>query len=204
MSDAGPVHPERVDDAPMETRPTVRTVFYRLPVGKRVRGVLWSVLYHFAFRWCPVNWCRRMLLRMFGATIGRRAHIARTARVSYPWNLTVGREARIQHSVILNCMGEVVVGPGTLVSQYAHVCGATHEFEDPEMHAAPRKITIGKNVWIAADAFVGPGVTIGDGCLLAARSSAFHDLPGGKVCIGEPATPRYDRFGRDDEQADGG
>ena len=62
------------------------------------------------------------------------------------------------------------------------------------MKIVRRAITIGCNVWIAADAFVGPGVTLGDDCLLAARSSAFHDLPAGQVCIGEPAKPRRARY----------
>ena len=61
------------------------------------------------------------------------------------------------------------------------------------MSIMPAPIVVGEDVWIAADAFVGPGVTLGDGVVLAARSSAFHDLPEGMVCIGEPARPRRPR-----------
>ena len=181
----------------MRTRPTVATVFPKPPRGRRAAAMGWMLAYHLAYRWCPVNMVRRMLLRVFGAKLGKRVFISRTLRVRRPWNLTVGDEVRIQHGVILNCLGEVSIGSGTLVSQYAHICTSTHEYEDPEVPAAGRRIVIGSNVWVAADSFVGPEVTIGDGCLLAARSSAFHDLPGGMVCIGEPATPRYDRFGQD-------
>jgi putative colanic acid biosynthesis acetyltransferase WcaF len=50
-------------------------------------------------------------------------------------------------------------------------------------------IKIGDDVWIAADAFVGPGVTIGDRTILGARASAFHDLPPDVVAVGSPAKP---------------
>ena len=78
---------------------------------------------------------------------------------------------------------------GSRISQYAHLCAGTHDYRRRDMKIVSRAITIGKGVWIAADAFVGPDVTIGDRSLLAARSSAFSDLPAGHVCMGEPARP---------------
>lgn len=57
--------------------------------------------------------------------------------------------------------------------------------------AAP--ITIGERVWITADVFVGPGVTIGDGAVVTARSSVFSDLPPWMVSRGNPAVPVRDR-----------
>jgi putative colanic acid biosynthesis acetyltransferase WcaF len=83
----------------------------------------------------------------------------------------------------------VSIGDRTRISQYSHICAGTHEYQRPDMRIEPRPITIGNDVWIAADAFVGPGVRIGDGAMLAARSSAFHDLPEGMICVGEPARP---------------
>jgi putative colanic acid biosynthesis acetyltransferase WcaF len=42
---------------------------------------------------------------------------------------------------------------------------------------------------VAADAFVGPGVTIGAGAVVGARSNVFGDLPAWTVCVGSPARP---------------
>jgi putative colanic acid biosynthesis acetyltransferase WcaF len=95
----------------------------------------------------------------------------------------------VAHKVIINCMGRVRIGAGTLISQYAHLCAGTHDYRRRDMRIVSCPITIGSGVWIAADAFVGPDVTIGDRSLLAARSSAFSDLPAGQVCLGEPAKP---------------
>lgn len=50
-------------------------------------------------------------------------------------------------------------------------------------------ITIGEWAWITADVFVGPGVTIGDGTVVTARSSVFNDLPPWMVARGNPAVP---------------
>ena len=109
--------------------------------------------------------------------------------MDFPWNLIVGDGVAIEHGVIINCMGEVRIGDRTRISQYAHIVAGTHDYERPDMRIIRSPITIGKDVWIAADSFVGPGVSIGDGSLLAARSSAFKALPAGAVCVGEPARP---------------
>jgi len=48
-------------------------------------------------------------------------------------------------------------------------------------------ITIGECAWIAADVFVAPGVTIGDGAVATARSSVFSDIASWTVAAGNPA-----------------
>jgi len=53
----------------------------------------------------------------------------------------------------------------------------------------PWKVKIGDHVWIATDVFVAPGVTIGRGALIGARSSVFADMPEGMICVGSPAKP---------------
>ena len=138
-----------------------------------------------------------MLLRCFGARVGRRSIVFPSVRIQFPWNVTIGEQCVIEASVIVNAMGKILIGDLTHISQYAHLCAGTHDYENPTMPIVRKDVTIGKDVWIAADAFVGPGVTIGDGSLLAARSSAFGHLPGGMVCIGEPARPVKPRDAND-------
>jgi putative colanic acid biosynthesis acetyltransferase WcaF len=69
------------------------------------------------------------------------------------------------------------------------LCGATHDFEDVHFPLVPMPITIGRRCWIAADVFVAPGVTIGEGTVVAARSSVVKDLPCWVVAMGTPARP---------------
>ncbi len=171
-------------------QPKQRPVFHQT-FAERTMGFWWSIARTVLFRWSPppLNRGRLLLLRLFGATVHGSASISPSVRIDYPWNLVVGRDVFVAHNVILNCMGRVEIGPGTRISQYAHLCAGTHAYERRDMKIVRRAITIGRGVWIAADAFVGPGVSIGDNCLLAARSSAFGDLPADTVCKGEPAKP---------------
>jgi putative colanic acid biosynthesis acetyltransferase WcaF len=103
--------------------------------------------------------------------------------------LILGDEVRIEPQVILNANGGINIGSGTLISQYAHLCAANHDYRDPDMRYLASPIVVGQDCWIATDAFVGPDCHIGNGSMLAARSTAFGKLPGGMLLIGEPATP---------------
>ena len=171
-------------------QPKHRPLFPRT-LAERSMGFWWSIVSAVLFRWSPppLNLWRLLLLRLFGATVHRSAFIAPSVRIDYPWNLVVDRDVVVADNVILNCMGPVEIGAGTRISRYAHLCAGTHAYERRDMRIVRRAITIGRGAWIATDAFVGPGVSIGDHCLLAARSSAFSDLPAETVCKGEPAKP---------------
>ena len=157
----------------------------------QVANALWRVVWILLFRFSPpfaVAW-RCWLLKVFGAKIGSRVQVHATTLVRRPWNLILGDEVRIEPQVILNANGGIKVGSGTLISQYAHLCSANHDYRDPDMQYLASPIVVGQDCWIATDAFVGPDCHIGDGSMLAARSTAFGKLPGGMLLIGEPATP---------------
>jgi putative colanic acid biosynthesis acetyltransferase WcaF len=59
-------------------------------------------------------------------------------------------------------------------------------------------IRIGSDCWIAAEAFVGPAVTIGDGAILGARGVTFSDLEPWTIYVGNPAKPIRKRPPLDD------
>jgi len=164
----------------------------RSPVARPVLALLWWMTRATLFRQSPTAWhsWRRTLLRRFGAKIASTARIEPTVRIDFPWNLEVGPGVYVARRCILHCEGRVVIGPGCMLGPDVHVCAATHAYEDRTMPIIAAPITLGSEVWVAADAFVGPGVTIGDRCVLVARSSAFADLPAERVCVGEPARPR--------------
>jgi putative colanic acid biosynthesis acetyltransferase WcaF len=176
-------------------------IFLPQTFGERVKSFWWSIVRSTMFRWSPpaFNFWRVLLLQAFGARIKGRVVVAPSVRIEFPWNLTLGSNVVLCDHVIVNCMGRVEIGSGTRVSQYSHIISGTHDYTSQDMRIVRRPITIGTNVWIAADAFVGPGVCVGDGCLLAARSSAFRDLPPDQVCMGEPARASHARFEQPDQ-----
>lgn len=87
------------------------------------------------------------------------------------------------------CVDKIRIGAHTTVSQYSFLCTASHDYESPGMPLVSAPITLGDRVWITADVFVGPGVTIGDGAVVTARSSVFSDIPAWMVARGNPAMP---------------
>lgn len=174
-------------------------------VRNRAMRALWGLVQATLFRWSPRpchRW-RNLLLRLFGADLHRSARVYPRATVWAPWNLRMGERATIADGVDCYCVQRITLGERVVVSQYSYLCGATHDFELRDRPLIPMPITIGAGTWIAADVFVGPGVTIGEESVVGARSSVFNDLPAWKVCVGSPAKPVRDRVMKDADNAGG-
>lgn len=170
---------------------TSRQLFNSHASSRTLREVAWAIIYVICFRWVPNRFggWRRWLLRCFGARIAATSFVDRSVVVRCPWNLTLGNECVVHHNVILDCMGPIVLGNGSRISQYSHLCTRTHDYREVNMPVLSRAIVLGEFVWIAADAYVGPGVTIGDCTIVGARSSVLRDLPAAVTAVGEPARP---------------
>ncbi|WP_051076269.1 putative colanic acid biosynthesis acetyltransferase [Verrucomicrobium sp. 3C] len=168
---------------------------FRLPPGFRGRPAwvvqLWWLVQATLFRLSPqiaYPW-RRMLLRLFGARVGKKVLIRPTAQFVYPWKTRIGEYSWIGDQVVLYSLGPIEIGAHSVVSQRSYLCAGTH---DPEQHDFPilaKAIQIEDGAWLATDVFVAPGVRIGSGAVVGARSSVFSDLPSGWICYGSPARP---------------
>ncbi len=156
--------------------------------GEMARRMLWMLsqpLFRFSPR--PLFGWRRFLLRSFGADVGNNVNIYNTAVVYMPWNLTVGEWSAIgEHALIYN-LGPVTIGRRVTVSHRAHLCAGTHDYTKPDMPLLKPPINIADNVWICTDAFVGPGVTIGEGAVVGARAVAIKDVEPWTIVAGNPA-----------------
>lgn len=162
---------------------------------QKVARQLWYFVEATLFRFSPrpmYRW-RAWLLRCFGAKIDRTARIRPTVSVEVPWHLSMGADSSVGDYVILYCLGPVQIGARVMISQYAHLCAGTHDHTRPDMPLIKATITVEDDAWIAADAFVGPFVTVGRGALLGARASSFKDVPPWKVYGGNPAREIGDR-----------
>jgi acetyltransferase-like isoleucine patch superfamily enzyme len=159
--------------------------------GEKIRRVLWGLVCTLLFRfsWHNFYGWRAFLLRCFGASLGRNVRIRRTAKIAIPWNLRIGDDVSIGDDAILYSLGLITIGERSFLSQYAHLCAGTHDSTQPNYPLLRPPITIGADCWIAADAFVGPGVTVGDRTVVGARASVFSDLPPDVIAVGNPAKP---------------
>jgi putative colanic acid biosynthesis acetyltransferase WcaF len=165
----------------------------RFPYTAReyARRLLWIIVRRTIFRYSPVRWpgwdWRRMLLRAFGARLADHSFIHPRCEVFQPWLLEVGAWSNLADGVRVYNLGKITIGSHTIVSQRAHLCGGTHDYSQPNLPLLRPPITIGSGVWVAVEAFVGPGVSIGDNCVVAARSVVTKDVPPGVIVGGNPA-----------------
>lgn len=166
---------------------------FRLPKGFRGKNAvivqLWWLIQATLFRLSPqflYGW-RRFLLRLFGANIGKGVIIRPTAEITYPWKVIIGNHSWIGDDVTLYSLGQIEIGMNTVVSQKCYLCTGSHDYSKSNFPIYAKKITIKDSCWIATDVYIAPGVTIGNGSVVGARSSVFKSLDPNKVYVGSPA-----------------
>ncbi len=165
-------------------------------VGRAVWGCVWALLFRPSPK--PLFAWRRLLLRLFGARVGRGVEVMPSTKIWAPWNLTLGENTCLSHSVDCYCVAPVTVGANATVSQYSFICTATHDIDDPHMRLVTAPVVIGDGAWVCADVFISPGVSVGEGAVIGARSSVFEDMPAWTVCVGHPCKPVRPRVLRND------
>jgi putative colanic acid biosynthesis acetyltransferase WcaF len=130
---------------------------------------------------------RRFIWRLFGAKVGRRVLIRPGVRVTFPWKVVIGDCCWIGDNATLYSVAEIAIGEHSVVSQEAYLCTGTHDHSDMSFPLIASAITIESECWIAARAFVGPGVRIGYGAVVGACSAALSDVPPAMIVAGVPA-----------------
>jgi len=147
---------------------------------------VWTCLYHPTPRWCLNGW-RRFLLKIFGAKIAVGVRIQGGAKCWQPWQLEVGENAWIDGGVNLYSVDRLTIGAHAVVSTGAFLCTASHDPSSPVFELKTAPIAIGDMVWVGANAFVMPGVTIGEGAVVGACSVVTKDVAPWTVVAGNPA-----------------
>ena len=158
----------------------------------RWKEALWTVVKCLAFLppWPVPSALRVALLRAFGARIGQGVVIRSRVHITYPWRLTLGDHVWLGEEVLILSLAPVVVESNVCLSQRAFLCTGTHDFSSAGFDLIIKPITIRANSWIAAQAFIAPGVTIGPHSMAGAGSIVLHDVPPSTKVIGNPAQPR--------------
>jgi putative colanic acid biosynthesis acetyltransferase WcaF len=113
--------------------------------------------------------------------------IYNSARIWAPWNLVMGDFSVLGDRVDCYSVARVEIGAHCIVSQYSFLCTATHDADQSHFPLITAPIRIGDRSWVAADVFIGPGVTVGEGAVVGARASVFKDVEPWTVVGGTPA-----------------
>lgn len=132
-----------------------------------------------------LNPLRIMLLRLFGARIGRGCVVG-SVRIWIPWNLQMDEFAVVANGAELYNLAPIRIGAHSVVSQEGCLCTSTHDYTQPDFPLYSRPITVGARAWIAARAFIAPGITVGEGAVVGACSVVTKNVSPWAVCVGNP------------------
>lgn len=150
----------------------------------------WNMIWILGVRWLPRSigsaW-KRSLLRLFGAKIAPTAIVYSSAKIYYPANLVMDEYSCLASDVDCYNVAPIRIGANSTVSQGAFLCTASHDITNPLNPLITAPIIIEDQAWIAADAFVSMGVTIGQGAVVGARASVFKNVEPWTVVGGNPA-----------------
>lgn len=159
---------------------------YKILLKRLMWSIVWNVLIrplpHFGFIKYVNFW-----YRLFGAKIGKTSGIYPSARVFMPWNIIIGEYSAVGQHVDVYNASPVIIGDVCVISERAYLCTASHNIHSKYHEQVSEPIILKNRSWIAAEAFVGMGVTIGEGAVVGARAAVFKDVEPWTVVGGNPA-----------------
>ena len=132
----------------------------------------------------------RCVARIGGRGIGQLSDgvsLARKCRIDYPWRLTMGDKSSLGDGTWAYCLDCIIIGKNCCIGEDVRLLTGSHDVTSPHFDLVTKPIVIHDNVWIATGAIVLPGVTIGEGAVVAAGAVVTKDVPPWTVVGGNPA-----------------
>jgi putative colanic acid biosynthesis acetyltransferase WcaF len=157
----------------------------------RMLRFFWTFTWIVLCKWTPKpfhNW-RILILRIFGAEIGKNNCIYPNSKIWAPWLLKTEDAVAIGPGVEIYNPGGIRLSHHAILSQDSYLCGATHEYNSKYFTFIKKEIIVEAYVWICARAIVLPGVTCGEGSVLGSGSVTSKNLEPWTVYAGNPAKP---------------
>jgi putative colanic acid biosynthesis acetyltransferase WcaF len=155
----------------------------------RVREFAWLIVSLLLFRICPLSLSplKSVVLRAFGARVGRNATIKPQVKITFPWKLTLGDNVWLGEECWLLNLAQITVGNNVCVSQRAFLCAGSHNYKSPSFDLIVQPITVEDGAWLSAGSWVGPGVTVGSHAVLTIGSVTGKTLEPWGIYQGNPA-----------------
>ena len=128
----------------------------------------------------------RYLKRTLGK-IGDGASVLRHVRLLEPKSIFLGDRVVINQNVLLDGRGVLEIENDTDIATNVAIWTMDHDPNSESHESRARKVHIGHHVWIASGATILPGITIGDGAVIAANAVVTKDVPPKAIVAGNPA-----------------
>jgi putative colanic acid biosynthesis acetyltransferase WcaF len=166
------------------------------PLRLRMKRLVWSVVRTLLYRPSPrpLHSWRALLLCAFGARMGPNCHFYPKSKVWAPWNLVCDDQVTAADGAEIYNPSPMTFGSHAILSQDSYLCGATHDYDDPDFPLIAFAMQVGAYSWICARASVAPGANVGEGAVLGLGSVATRDLDPWTVYAGVPAVKVKERM----------
>jgi putative colanic acid biosynthesis acetyltransferase WcaF len=129
--------------------------------------------------WFPAR-LRPVLLRAFGATIGRNVFIRHRVRILWPWKLAIGEDSWIGEDVWLLNLEPIHIGSNVCLSQRVSIISGSHDRRSPSFEYDNAPICIGNGAWLAFGSTVLRGVSVGVDATVGACKLVRRDVAPGE------------------------
>ena len=137
---------------------------------------------------------KSLLLRIFGAKVGKGVVIKPRVNIHLPWKLEMGDHCWLGEEVFLLNLERIVLENHVCVSQRAFLCTGNHDYRSESFCYRNAPIRVRQGAWVGAQVFVGPGIEIGPEAVLQAGAVVSKNIPAAKIYGGNPAQERKDRW----------
>jgi putative colanic acid biosynthesis acetyltransferase WcaF len=165
------------------------------PGGSALKRLSWYYvnLVFFKSAIFPSSSLKCMLLRFFGARIGKGVNIKPSVNIKYPWRLTIGDHSWIGEHAWIDNLDDVIIGEHCCISQGAMLLCGNHNYRKPAFDLITGRIVLENGVWIGAYSIVCPGIECQSHAVLAVNSVATRNLEPYGIYQGNPAVKVKDR-----------
>ncbi|HYC48811.1 MAG TPA: acyltransferase [Burkholderiales bacterium] len=145
-------------------------------------------------------WIARLLIRPYTGLFtayyllrlrkcGTPVDFSTTMIIRNPGNIVIGAGCSFSNHVILDAHDRIEIGSNCMLANQVVVATATHDYSLEQMNTRviTKPVVIGDNVWLGIGATVLPGVRIGSGTVIGAKSLVTRDIPANSIAYGVPA-----------------
>ncbi len=135
----------------------------------------------------PINSLKIIILKLFGAKIGKGVIIKPYINIKYPWRLCIGNHVWIGEHVWIDNLADVIIEDNVCISQGAMLLCGNHDYKKTTFNLIIGNITLQKGSWIGAKSVVCPGVIVEEHAVLTVGSVATKNLNAYTIYQGNPA-----------------
>lgn len=133
---------------------------------------------------------RAALLRINGASVGRRCFVRGGLQIQESFALTLGDDVFVNAACCFDLSAAIILESRVQLAYQVTLVTGGHEIGSHQSRAGthcPAPIRVGEGAWIGARAIVLPGVTVGAGAVVAAGALVTKDVPPDTLVGGVPA-----------------